>query len=127
MCAEISEHNYPSKKAFALVGLACIPFAASLFLADQSEKMIICPFRAVTGLPCPFCGTTRATLYFLQGSGKGFDYNYFWVFALPVIALLLFNRRVRNFLNGPRALAAFALLLLAGWVVAFSNFTAITS
>ena len=27
-----------------------------------------CPFRAVTGLPCPTCGTTRAAVKLMEGS-----------------------------------------------------------
>ena len=28
---------------------------------------ILCPFRLITGLPCPLCGTTRAFGYLSQG------------------------------------------------------------
>jgi len=115
------------KKTIVIIGLACIPIAGAIFLSSQGQKVILCPFRAITGLPCPFCGTTRATLFLLQGNSQFFDYNYFWIFALPIVALLLLNKKVRNFFTGKRAIIAGSLLIIAGWAVAFSNFSTITS
>lgn len=34
---------------------------------DFSSGPILCPFRLVTGLPCPFCGMTRSLLALGQG------------------------------------------------------------
>lgn len=43
----------------------------------------ICPFAAMTGLPCPGCGSTRALLFALTGRlGEAFRYNpciYLWI------------------------------------------------
>lgn len=44
---------------------------------------ISCPFRAVTGIPCPGCGMTRSTLALLTFDIKGFLYYN------PMVALLL--------------------------------------
>lgn len=115
------------KKTALLVGLACVPMAATVYFSTENGETIVCPFRAATGLPCPFCGTTRAALYLLQGDPAGFNYNYFWIFALPAVALLLASSKVRGLLNEKRSIIAGCLLLGAGWAVAFSNFTAITS
>ncbi|MGI8593385.1 MAG: DUF2752 domain-containing protein [Solirubrobacteraceae bacterium] len=34
---------------------------------DLSSGPVLCPFRLVTGLPCPFCGMTRSLLALGQG------------------------------------------------------------
>lgn len=49
-----------------------------------------CTFHAVTGWPCPTCGTTRATLKLLQGdllSAFALNPLYF----LGLVALVIFN------------------------------------
>ena len=45
----------------------------------------LCVFRNVTGLPCPTCGTTRATLAFARGDIlAGVLYNPFVVTAMAI-------------------------------------------
>lgn len=46
-----------------------------------------CPFRAVTGLQCPFCGATRATHQLLHGHlAAAFRLNALYLVALPLAA-----------------------------------------
>jgi hypothetical protein len=37
------------------------------WLAGGIRFLTLCPYRALTGTPCPLCGTTRAFLFLLQG------------------------------------------------------------
>jgi hypothetical protein len=49
-----------------------------------------CPLHAVTGLNCPFCGTTRMAAALLEGDvGRAWPYNPPMFVVLPVIAMLV--------------------------------------
>ena len=46
-----------------------------------------CIFRSTTGLPCPFCGGTRAAHWLLQGNfARSLDLN---VLAIPALTVIL--------------------------------------
>jgi len=50
-----------------LMALGALAVAAA-WPADRAEDgPVVCPFRLVTGLPCPFCGLTRSFVYTLHG------------------------------------------------------------
>ncbi|MGC8917620.1 MAG: DUF2752 domain-containing protein [Thermoanaerobaculum sp.] len=50
-----------------------------------------CPFRTLTGVPCPTCGTTHAFLALAQGNlGAAFAANPLVVASVAVAALLAF-------------------------------------
>ncbi|TWD81509.1 uncharacterized protein DUF2752 [Kribbella amoyensis] len=49
-----------------------------------------CPFHAVTGLNCPFCGTTRMAAALLEGDVvRAWWYNPPMFVVLPIVALLV--------------------------------------
>ncbi|GAA1532338.1 DUF2752 domain-containing protein [Kribbella lupini] len=49
-----------------------------------------CPFHAVTGLNCPFCGTTRMAAALLEGDvARAWPYNPPMFVVLPVVALVV--------------------------------------
>jgi Protein of unknown function (DUF2752) len=51
---------------------------------------VLCPFRWLTGLDCPFCGSTRAAASLAHGQlGAALDQNAFFMIAiLPAAALI---------------------------------------
>lgn len=54
------------------VGAAMAVLSLAARSVDGFESgPIVCPFRLVTGLPCPFCGSTRAVGAVLQGDLVG--------------------------------------------------------
>jgi Protein of unknown function (DUF2752) len=56
------------------------------------EGKVICVFRNVTGLPCPFCGGTRSV-----GSALSGDLAEAWSFnPLGLVALVLFSLALLN-------------------------------
>ena len=57
-----------SKWRFLLSGFALvIGVAVARETEGFSNGPVLCPFRLVTGYPCPFCGTTRAVGSLLLG------------------------------------------------------------
>lgn len=55
----------------------------------------VCPFKALTGIDCPGCGLTHATIYFLTGKVKlAFNCNPTFVLWWMCIILFCFDRYV---------------------------------
>ncbi|MCR4688385.1 MAG: DUF2752 domain-containing protein [Saccharofermentans sp.] len=49
-----------------------------------------CPFKALTGFPCPLCGTSRAFLSLLKGDIEGaFYYHPLWPLTLVTLAFII--------------------------------------
>lgn len=68
--------------AVFLVVVACLPFTP-----QGLPYLPICPFKGMTGLPCPLCGGTRAAHALLQGDLP--RAIYLNPLALPVVAGLV--------------------------------------
>jgi len=65
-------------------------FAGLVFLFDPSEMPFFpaCPFKSLTGCPCPGCGSQRAMHDLLHGQpGQAFLHNPLVVLALPYVLI----------------------------------------
>lgn len=108
------ERNLIAIGTAPLLAGAVVPVGAVL------DGPLLCPFQALTGAPCPFCGATRAFALFGHGDGRWVDYGAVWVAAaIALVVIGLAGRRV-----GPRALFAAGLV---AWSWALAHAGAITA
>ncbi|NBL64974.1 DUF2752 domain-containing protein [Flavobacterium sp. NST-5] len=62
---------------------------------DQS----LCPFKMLTGFPCPGCGITKSLVYLYQGDlQKSFDYHILGPFAFLfcIVAIVVLTAEIIN-------------------------------
>jgi hypothetical protein len=118
----------------ALTAAGLAPFAAGAALPAGGDGIgPACPFRALTGLPCPFCGATRAFVLAMRGDGSFVHYNAAWVLlaALAVLlgaAVMVTRRGPPPLLRTPRrALLVLALLAAGPWAYALTQRDAIVA
>lgn len=76
----------PSHFWLKIVLMICA-FGFLLFLVTKNTA---CPFRKLTGVPCPGCGMSRAWLAVLHGNFKeAFHYHpLFWIIPVLMIFIL---------------------------------------
>ena len=106
-----------------LLGAGCLPFALGAAAGGDGGLLPACPFRSVTGLPCPLCGATRAFALAVRGDGAWTAYNAPWVvLAVATVlggAAVLAGVRSRP---GPRAPWVAAVLFVAvAWAYALAQ------
>lgn len=80
--------------------------SSGLFIASWiwfGLPMLLCPFHAITGIPCPTCGITRGFSALLQGDLRSaFLYNPLGLCVLLGIAIYLVYAVVVVLVNLPR-------------------------
>lgn len=116
----------------ALIVAGILPFLASPLLVGAHESGVLptdCLFLIATGLPCPFCGGTRAFSLASAGNPEFLSFNAVWVFvALTAVVLGLFGAAGRSWLNparprrsGNSPVFIVVTLIGAGWIWALAN------
>lgn len=115
----------------ALVAAGLTPFVCVGVLSLLGSPGTVdgtCLLREAIGLPCPFCGATRAFSHAISGDLSLLHYNFFWVLlALGAIgagaASLFTSVSFRGFWSRSDNLAVFLTVaaLLTGWATALAN------
>lgn len=88
------------------------------FDPEAHPGFLRCPFRSLTGLLCPGCGSQRALHDLLHGRlGEALSHNALAVTALPLAILQvgLFRRREDRSRPVPGRLIAGWVVLVVGW------------
>ena len=84
----------------AVGGVVGIGAAFLLSPEHIEDGPVLCPFRALTGLPCPGCGLTRSWVYAAHGWWQeSFASNAFGLLVVAVVlvlAVVVVVRRVRR-------------------------------
>lgn len=91
-----------STEITAAIGAGGLVIAALLPAGGIEDGPVLCPFRALTGLPCPGCGLTRSWVYLMHGDiGSSLASNWFGpVLILAVVVLAVVS--IRSRLTGKR-------------------------
>jgi hypothetical protein len=117
----------------ALVAVGAAPFLAGALLhvddGRLSEASIPCPFRELTGLPCPLCGSVRGVVLASHLDAGFLSFNAVVVAVLAVLAAvglagLLAPRVAGRPLRLPRgrwAVLSVAALAVAAWSWTLAN------
>jgi hypothetical protein len=83
---------------------------------------VLCPLRAATGVPCPFCGMTRAVVAAVHGHiGQSLAFNPGGIVVLLAAAVLLVRPRLIGRIRRPPLWTLWAALgALWLWNVGFN-------
>ncbi|UEA58283.1 DUF2752 domain-containing protein [Gordonia otitidis] len=107
------------------IGGAALAVAAVLSPAAVDHGPDVCPFRIMTGLPCPGCGLTRSWTHLMHGDVAGaIALNVFGPITMAVTAIAVVLA-VWRLMAGPAALARlrlgrlmpYALAVVGIWLV----------
>ena len=118
----------PKTWQLAGVSCACLCSGVAVYWLDPSTSGVFpaCPFRAVTGMYCPGCGTLRALHALLHGSvGPAFMLNPLAMMVLPLVGYALVSlivevargRPLPRLFDSPRYTWALFIVVVSFWVL----------
>lgn len=118
-----SEPRPGFRQGLALVGLSAGALLASRLLAGADLEVSLCGFKALVGLPCPFCGGIRASAALVGGAfSEALRWNPAAALghgAFLATGLLLLLGKTPPWLraeNQQGVLRQLAVILIANWI-----------
>lgn len=98
--ARMDQRTPSSSRLRRVLGVSVLALAAGAWFALD---LVLCPFAAVTGWPCPGCGMTRACLALLQGQwDAAVHFHPLSPVVLPVLGLLALQAVIQNLSESPK-------------------------
>lgn len=106
--------------------LVLVAGCAAVAIHDVRALLPPCPFRALTGLYCPGCGSTRALDALLHGDvTRAFDMNPLGLLLAPVLGYVLVRdalellglARLPRIPLTPKIVVGLVVLVFAYWVL----------
>ena len=114
----------------SVAAILCFPVISGILffiwdidLTAYISRVPLCPFHAVTGLPCPGCGMSRAFL--LLGQLKFMEALAMNPFSIPLILLMIIYvalGRIPGLLQNKYLEYIFLFTILAFWVIRLLSF-----
>ena len=98
-----------------------VPFALAPALHAAGGVGFACPFLALTGVPCPLCGGTRAVALAAQGDAAFLTYNAVWVAVLAGLVVAGVAALAGRPVPFRRPVAAVLATLAVAWAWALAN------
>lgn len=117
-----------SSELVAAAGVAALGVSALLSPEHIEDGPVICPFRRLTGLPCPGCGLTRSWTYLTHGWWRESLHVHLFGPILALVVLVLAVAVVRAWVRRTPApsldrlvrhpVALLVIVAWLGWAVA---------
>ena len=87
------------RKIYGIIGAVLtlmVPFFLMFFNDDNhlETDQSLCPFKMITGFPCPGCGITKSLVYFYQGDFyKSISYHILgpFVIAFSIVSIVILS------------------------------------
>jgi hypothetical protein len=95
--------------------------AAAVWPVLPVHPPFACPLRALTGIPCPFCGMTRACVALVHGHvAASLAFNPAGILVVALAAVLLIRPRIITRIRPPIWTVTLAFALLWFWNIGFN-------
>lgn len=114
-------------RKIAIAAALFAALAAIYYFVDPATAIWVpqCPFRLLTGLDCPACGSQRALHAVLHGAwAEALGYNPFLMISLPYLALVAYTtvrppgeHSALKYVRYPHTVRLYLMLIVVWWIV----------